>query len=232
MVSKFVWLPMACLFVLSILGMLGLGNASTLGSGDFSLATENEYYYDYTGAPMLYVANITHLPGQAAGHCQPTPWISPITNIEYKNAACWLNGTWYQLTQTAYILFYGPTDYADGRAPVDYQVLINNRVQDATHFGGVNISSSLGMIAIVFGLMALSLIVGIRFLSGGESDTSIGMVLKCTGYLSLWAILSVISLALLLQITTIGPIIYLALTASCTLGLIDSIGSPQAGGSD
>lgn len=89
-----------------------------------------------------------------------------------------------------------------------------------------SLSSSLGLIAVVVGVIILATVAGMRIVSSGESDVSVSAIVKGSVYISLWAVFSVTSLAMMMQIPLIGGIFYFFLTAIYTMGIINQIGSP------
>lgn len=198
-------LPLAVIAILSIFSMLGLGNTS-LGEGSLSLDPVNAVYYDVDGNPKIYVSNLTA--------------VDP--NELMRLYEDWLGGgyAYFQnvsdhTTAINYPLYYDAT----GMSQVKYEDLGETQ----TNTVNFDISSSIGLIALIVGLMAIATVVGIRVLGSGVSDVSVSTLILGTSYLAVWGVFSVLALELILAINLLGPILYFALTILYTIGIISSL---------
>ena len=81
-----------------------------------------------------------------------------------------------------------------------------------------------GGIVILVAIITISAIIGIQILGSGLSDTAHRMVMLCTIYIGLWAILSVIALPLIWDIEVFGGIIYISLTLAYIIGIVKKFG--------
>lgn len=116
--------------------------------------------------------------------------------------------------------FSGNTDYpifnlASGESILSYQP------QDLN----VNLSNqNLMMIAVVTGVIILAGVAGLKIFGTGESDFSISAIVKGAGYLTVWGILSLASIAIIMGIPIFGIAFYFVLTLAYAVGCIGSFG--------
>ena len=218
-------LPFVILFVLSVFSMLGLGAGGSLGQGFVGCNTPHPYYYDMAGREIVYTANLTAV--------SESGWIQsgtlpdyPTVGVDVYDVAFWLNGSRWDLFQTAYALFYNPTDYVGGQPPVKFADLDKNKYSVGVM---VNMNSSLGLIALIVGLTFLAGIIGFHIFGSGENPVSVAFILLCTGLLAVWGVFSVLAMNLILELELLGPILYFALTVLYTVGIIMKIGGSSGG---
>jgi hypothetical protein len=208
--------------LLSLLSLVGLGTG-TLGSGNvgstFAGSASTTMYYDVSGHPVCY-ANLT-----AYGE-------SGTVGDGPEGSAWWQNGTYPPTENSGWISAYQMYYDTAGQQPIRFADIATNTFGEGTKVVGssffqVGTMGALGLIGIVVALMLFATLVGVHFFGSGESDISVGMILKCTGYISLWAVFSVLGMNLLMLIPLIGVIMYFMLTLVYVLGMVDSIGFPQ-----
>lgn len=87
-----------------------------------------------------------------------------------------------------------------------------------------------GFLALIAVLMAAALIVGIKVLGSGLTETSVSTLIKGGALIALWAVCSAGSMVAIDAIPVFGMILYFCLTASYTLGIVNVIG--HTGGGD
>lgn len=197
---KLLLLPLAVLFILSILSLTGLGYGALPTEGELYIDGKpytGEYYADSTGRPVCY-SNFTVIAseeGLVIWGAGDGGWY--VERWSWKNAT----GT-YHLT------------YSDVKQGIG---------------GGFDIGSSLGLIGIVIGIMALAAFAGIKILGSGVSDVSVSTILVSSAFLALWAIFSVLSMSLIISIPLFGVILYFALTGMYTVGIINRVGGGGGG---
>ena len=217
MPTKWLSAPLVILFIVTLGSVAGL--ASTAFNGNASIGTQLitsnnvTYFYDSHGNPIVYAANLTGVEG--AGHVQE------LAGFNGGTAAAWTNATGTYLmyfdTSAKQLVYYDQMNGAYSNSQTDGNVGV-----------AITMDSILGLIAFAGALMAIGAVIGLHFLSSGEADVSVGMVLKFTGFLGLWTILSALSYPLIGKIPlSLGTYMYFGLTLSFIVGLVDSIGHPS-----
>ncbi len=217
MVSKYIALPFTIIILLSIFSLLGLGSGSLTqsmsGSGGYGSGQDAKNPGNYTGwvdisGRLILNSNAEVVVNDSGGYLT-----SVTIGFNYGGGFnyYWNNGTGkYLLTEV------GAITQGNG--------------QESTGALQWNLSTSLGLLVIVVLIMGVGVVVGFHVFGSGENDVSVGMVLKNTGFLMLWAVFSSLSLHLLTLIPDgLGDILYFVLTGMLTIGLIDSIGHPSGG---
>lgn len=190
--------------------MTGLGD-TVLGTGRIGGDPSTCLYYDEGGHPCVYANGTAYdEPGE----------VIQVGGLD----AAW-SGTWAAWKNTTLSFGTNYPLYWDQSAeqPIPWER------NGETNVGGqtVDINQSMGLIAIVVALMALAVIVGLRVLGSGTSNSLI--VVLGTAYIGVWGIFSVLALPLVTQIALFGPIIYFGFTIMYTVGIISSF---EGGGSD
>lgn len=77
-----------------------------------------------------------------------------------------------------------------------------------------------GGIALIIALSVIGGILGIQILGSGLNDSSVKIIMVAIFYGGLWAILSVLSMNLIIAIEVFGGIIYLMLTIVYAIGVV------------
>lgn len=77
-----------------------------------------------------------------------------------------------------------------------------------------------GMLVIITVIILLASLVGIKVLATGLSDSSVKVVTVATAYGGIWAVLSVLSGAMIKDISVFGALIYITLTIAYVIGII------------
>lgn len=217
--QSFIFIPLIFLFTLAMFSMVGL-NQGSLGTGYTYGSYPESYLYDWTGRAVL---NVTDLQPVAEKGAVVT------ANINGVIYASWQNTTFNPFGgNTVYLIYSTSAGNSTGASPILYQDFedyakqqSNNDLLSIT----ASFSSSYGMIALFISLMVAIGLAGIHFLGIGESETSLQTIFIGTGFIAIWAVLSVISLELLSTIPNgYGAIFYFGLTASYVIGLIFHIG--------
>ena len=80
-----------------------------------------------------------------------------------------------------------------------------------------------GGIVILTTVIFLAGVAGIQILGSGLSDNSHRIIMICSIYIGVWAILSVIALPLIWAIELFGGLIYISLTLGYVFGIIQKI---------
>jgi hypothetical protein len=207
--AKLLYLPLLILIMIAFISIVSFG---TSGFDYVSLnqAWSTDKYYDVYGRELCY-SNLTSINEQGS-----------IINdgFFHGDTASWYNGT------MGIQGFYYPT-YPMYTEPTGTTRLLFSDVGKA---GNVNIAltTTLGFIAIVIGITALVLIVGLHILGSGISEISVDAIYKSTAYLAIWGVLSAISYVQIVSIPmNFGMYLYLGLTVMYTLGIVNSVGHPQ-----
>jgi len=86
-----------------------------------------------------------------------------------------------------------------------------------------NIDPLTGAIVIITIIGAISIVIGIQILGSGLADWSIRTAMLTTVYISLWAVLTALSMSLIIEIEMFGGLIYIALTIGYTIGVIQKL---------
>lgn len=215
MVSKFLYIPLALIAIIAIVNVLGLTSGSSFPMTVSLRGNENTIYYDSGGNPVCY-ANLTVIIGTQQLNAYPR-WVDiPGThNLGIDNSSSMTDPNWSGIV---YALYFD----TNGQSPVPFatEVVYSGTAQ---HF---DIGSSLGLITVTTILMGVGAVIGLHFFGTGESDISIGMVLKFTGFLMIWGVFSILSMnTLTLLPLALGGTFYFGLTIVYVIGMVDSIGS-------
>lgn len=227
---KLLIIPLAVLITCALLAQTGLGQSGSFGTisimaPDHGLISGEIIYYDSAGQPKVY-GNFTKIsePGEVrAGIDGGAYWVNGTTTILgttlkmfqlYYDTEAQQPCKFQDITQYTGTNFFGqPSTIAED--------------QENSWFG--NISTSLGLIILIVGLMALVAIIGINVLGSGESEFSVKAIFLGTGLLALWGIFSAFGINLIAEIDFWGPVVYLILTAIYTLGIIQQISGVSGG---
>ncbi len=86
-----------------------------------------------------------------------------------------------------------------------------------------NLSGLEGAIAIIIVIATIAVIMGIRILGSGLSETSIKAMMIGFGYTGLWLVLSILSAPLFFQIELFGTFIYIGLTIGYVIGVVQKL---------
>lgn len=192
--------------------MLGLGSTDLPTDGINLSNPDTVIYYDNTGSAVCNGLAEPYYPADTTGIL-----IHLYGSYYGQDFAGWQNST------GQYYLYY---DNSGSNAKWVLYKDFGKIYQQTAASSSFDISSSIGLIGLVVGLMALAAVVGIRVLGTGVSEESVSAILKGTALLAIWGIFSVLALALLIQIPMLGPVFYFVLTIIYTLGIINQIGHP------
>lgn len=205
---KYIIFPLAIMFLLCMANMLGLGSTGTLGDlniGDTGTHRLKDFYYDSAGNPICYPNGTAATPNDD-GHL----WVHTIGRFDHE--MYWANST------GNYLLYFD----TGGEAPAN-----SDTVNTPTPWSNT-LGQSLGFIALVLGIMAVSVIAGFHFFGTGVSEIGASAIYKTTAYLAIWGVLSALTMTLLFQLPMyMGSIMYLAFTMIYCLGIINSVGHPS-----
>jgi len=92
------------------------------------------------------------------------------------------------------------------------------------HFEGDLMSIGMGGgVSIIVLIAGVSIILGLQVLGSGLSDTTLKVLTILTAYISLWIILSLLSMPLLIESELFGILIYTILTLIYVIGMIEKI---------
>lgn len=106
-----------------------------------------------------------------------------------------------------------------GTYPITYQT-------QATAGIGFALNSSLGLIALIVGLVVVATIAGLKIFGNGISDISVDAILKGTALVTIWGVFSVLSIAMITEVPLFGPFFYMFLTIIYCLGVVNQMGHP------
>lgn len=204
-------LPLAALFIMSTLAMLGLGayqpdfaDGFTLYDVNTSTDAEGNYLvlYDYTGSATCYW-NGTSYNGENG-------WI---TKNAYTPDAVWRNSS------GAYGLDWGtnnddPVKYADCQSVLGFQT--GSHIKESAK--SYDIADSLSWIVVVTAIMAIGTIAGIKVFGTGLTELSVKVLLVGTFSLTIWGILTAMCYPLFLEGGFYVFIIYGALALTYCIG--------------
>lgn len=90
------------------------------------------------------------------------------------------------------------------------------------------IGETVGLIAMIVGVIAVGTAVGIKALGSGLDSNSINLIIKGAFYLAFWGVLTGLAGGLLIAISLFGGFIYFILTAMFVLGFMQTLG--ESGG--
>lgn len=139
------------------------------------------------------------------------------------NLKAYVNGT--AANEQGYLQLLSPSNIHWVNSTDSYHVTKFNEGDEVGEAAmSFDLSSSLGLIIIVIGLMALAAVAGLRVLGSGVSETSVKTIVLGTGLLALWGVFSVFGLTMITAIPIFGVVIYFFLTAIYTLGVIQQVG--------
>lgn len=204
---KLILIPLSVLITLSMLSMIGLGAGGELGQIGFgqSITGPDAILYTSTAHQTVY-AN-----GTAIGEEGRISDVDGVSGIAF-----WYNtsyGTPFELyTDSACTI---PAKIIDTSAPLG---------GGAWTWEG-SMTSSLGLIALIVGLMIFLTVVGARFLTYGQSELGLSAIFKGTAFIAIWGVFSLLALPLMGDVPL--NILYFILTVIYTLGIINSVGSPS-----
>lgn len=215
--------PLAILIILSLLSMLGVGATpdTNFGTGKMGIGTtQNTLLYDSTGHPVCYINGSNYGEVGYLWTYERKMWIIDQFDQDTPYFIQWSNGSATLGTYQEYNVYsdQSAVDQMDENEYNYQKELMENGVS-------FNIWSSIGLIGIVIGITIFAGIIGIRIVSSGESDVSVQTILLGTAYVALWGIFSAIALSLIIELGTVGGIIYFILTACYTIGFIMSLGN-------
>lgn len=203
--------PLAMLVIVAILSVAGLGS-TVFGDGRIGGDPSTTLYYDAGGHPCVYANGTAY---DEAGQ------VIQVGGLD----AAW-SGTWAAWKNTTLSFGTNYPLYWDQSAeqPIPWER------NGETNVGGqtFDVNQSMGLIALVIALMAMAVVVGLRVLGSGTSN-SLVLVLG-TAYLGVWGIFSVLSLPLITSIPNFGNFFYFILTIMYTLGIVWSF--QGTGGTD
>lgn len=194
---------MKSLIVFPLVVLIGIGLLSQTGLGTMNFSSENELYKtNYDGffdavGHQVCYENLTAVAGGEDGYFQHYWSLSGGFDK-------WINGT------GTYTIYNTP-----------------NGVNQSSSSVSFSMNTSLGLIAVVIGILAVAAIVGLKILGSGV-DTA-GTILMITAFLAVWGVFSVLSLSLITAIPILGPVCYFFLTAMYTIGIFLRI---SGGGTD
>lgn len=215
-VSPFIYGPVTVLGVLALLSVAGLGaTGGEFGNITFTdVDPNNSYYFDQSGSAVCY-RNLTAVAGQQQG---------TLVSFRYGGAldqALWRNST------GEFLLF----NDAGATQPTDFQTTWKvTETQFTDRSFEAEIGTTLGLIAVIAGIVAIGVIASVKIFGFGLSDTGINTLMKGGAYIMIWAIFSGLAMNLIvLAADFYTPIIYLALTGAYTFGCLGDIGSPSSG---
>lgn len=198
---KLIVVPLMFLVCFALLSMLGMGQ---------SLTTEGiTNYYGAVGYFDVDNHQVADVNGTYVGEYGR---IAYITTVGGSNIDVWQNAT---------------SGYDSG-AGNGYEVSILDANLENVEASGFTfeISSSLGLIALVGVLIAFATLAGLKFMGFGLGELAQSAVFKGTAYIAVWGVFSLLALTLITSIPVFGPVFYLFLTILYALGVINQIGSP------
>jgi len=197
---KLIIIPLAFLAIFSLLSLMGLGTGTLNSTGTIG----SNGWISSGGDPDVAWWDSTGFP------------------VAYQNF------TVVDRTSEGRIIYVGAVPLYKNTTS-EYQIYRNtvasNQLDETT--AEWDITSSLGLIGVVVGVMALATFAGVSVLGSGISETSVSAIVKGTAYLLIWGVFSALAIALIMQIALFGPILYFILTLIYTLGIVNSIGSSQ-----
>lgn len=127
------------------------------------------------------------------------------------------------------LLVYGNIDFTTTNTlNIDSQTgtIINNgtssTISTDSNSAIFNIDMITGLIALIIGLVSVSVIAGIRILDSGLSEHSVKLIYNATVYYGLWGVFSSLSFTLFLLIPIFGALIWLGLTLIYSLGFFET----------
>lgn len=217
MVSKFLYIPLAIIALVAIVNVLGLTAGSSFPMTVSLAGNEGTIYYDSGGNEVCY-ANLTVITGVHQLNAYPR-WVDLFDThqLGIDNSSSMVDPNWSAIV---YPLYFDTA--ASAPVPFSSEVVYSGA---STHF---DLGSSLGLIAVTTILMGVGAVIGMHFFGSGESDVSIGMVLKFTGFLMIWGVFSILSMnTLTLLPLALGGTFYFGLTLIYVIGMVDSIGHPS-----
>ena len=236
MVSKFIVAPIIILLILSLVSIFGLGTNATLGTSNIGLGLTPSQacttkYYDSSGVAKVYANGTAVNEGGTIGR---ESVLFPIPFVTYNNAV-WLNTSAINGHYSKYPQYYLYTD-TSGSSQLNFDTAISvagymGYNANPNVNGGVSVSPTtdiVAMLVVISALLDVGAVIGLHFLGSGESDSTIAMILKFTGFMAIWGIFSGLSYNLLSMIPLyIGLWFYFAITLLFVVGLVDTIGFPS-----
>lgn len=213
--NKMIVLPLVFMLIIGIFGMVfdDSGDYSDYGSGSLTanprmMSGSDEGWYDAGGRLICY-ENFTLVDGIEEGE------IRHVTNFDFE----WV---WCNYTVTGSVAFWAdPLNLAGNQFPLYNTPAGESSFEDAIF--GFFVGGQLGFLGILFILMLIASIVGIHILGSGISDVSVGTIVKCSAFIGLFVVCTMISYDLVLAIP-FGSVLYFILTAVYTLGVISQGG--------
>ena len=224
-VSPFVYGPALVLGCLALLSVLGLGATEIIDSGvdnatwgtihfsDNALPGDPGFngFYDSGGNPVCY-RNTTAVAGQEQGG------ISSISGLTW---AFWRNSS------GNYALF---NDASQEKKATVGDTAQNWGSNNSLANWDMSLGTTLGLLAIIAGILAVGIIASVRVFGFGLSDVGINTLMKGGAYIMAWAIFSGLAMNLIVASGDLfTPIIYLALTGAYAFGVLGEIGAPSSG---
>ena len=207
--AKLIYLPLVILIVLSVVSIISL-NGGSFGTVNLNQPWNTDKYYDEYGRELCF-SNLTCINEQGS-----------IINdgILYGGTASWYNGS-FGIQGFFYPTYPMFTDDS-GTTRLIFNDVGKQNPSD------IALTTTIGFIAIVIGVTALILVVGLHILGSGVSDLSVDAIYKSTAYFAVWGVFSAIAYGLIVQLPlNFGLYLYLILTIMYALGIVNSVGHPQ-----
>lgn len=193
------------LVLISFCSMAGMGDTFTMGSARFGGDPSKTIYYDVYGNPTAYATMDAYRTGDA-GH--------------WEDAAGDLG--WHNETVTYYYLYWDTAG--------DVKIKYDDAGQAfATGIGAnISITGAIGFFALITMLIVIGVVAGARFLTYGQAEETVSLILKGTAFGAVWAVFSTFSYSVMLASgEIILQLTYITLTLLFTLGVINSFGHPS-----
>lgn len=202
---KLILIALVPLVLIALSSMAGLGTNFVLSNGRLGQDSSQVIYYDYYGNPTAYANGTAYRTGDTG---------------TWEDAADGLG--WHNESVTFYYLFWD----TGGQSHIKY----DEAGQSFPTGAGMNmtIQGSVMFFGLITALIVIGLLVGARFLTYGQSDETVSLILKGTAFGSLWAIFSVFAYSVMIGSGEfILQVTYIALSLIYTLGVINSFGHPS-----
>lgn len=203
---KLILIALIPLVLISICSMAGMGTTFTLGSAHYGADPSKTIYYDYGGNPTAYANETAYRAGDSG---------------TWEDAAGDLG--WHNESVTYYYLYWD----SSGSVKIKFEDR-GQSFDSGLGISNISISGAVGFFALITMLIVIGVVAGARFLTYGQAEETVSLILKGTAFGAVWAVFSTFSYNVMLGSNQIIlQVAYITLTLIFTLGVVNSFGHPS-----
>lgn len=203
---KLILIALIPLVLISLCSMAGLGTTFTFNNTQFGGDPSKTIYYDYGGNPTAYANGTAYRAGDSG---------------TWEDAAGDLG--WHNESVTYYYLYWDSA----GQVKIKFEDA-GQSFDTGLGISNISITGAIGFFALITMLIVIGVVAGARFLSYGQAEETVSLILKGTAFGAVWAVFSTFSYGIMLASNQlILQVTYVILTLIFTLGVVNSFGHPS-----